>query len=58
MMIEGESIAWHLCDVFNLSIESTERIKFNEITQNAIKKSVKIRNYKYETVNSQKANKF
>ena len=53
---EGESIAWHLCDVFNLSIESTKRIKFNEITQNAIKKSVEnpeIINMKL--VNSQKA---
>ena len=33
---EGESIAWHLCEVFDLSIENTPRILFREITKQAI----------------------
>ena len=56
MMIEKENQLRGTCVVFNLSIESTKRIKFNEITQNAIKKSVEnpeIINMKL--VNSQKA---
>ena len=32
---EGEGIAWHICDVFDLPIETTKRILFHEITQNA-----------------------
>jgi DNA topoisomerase-1 len=43
---EGEAIAWHICDLFDLNIETTKRIVFNEITytaiQNAIKKPMKI----------------
>jgi len=38
---EGEGIAWHLCKLFNLSIENTKRIIFHEITDGAIKKAVK-----------------
>ena len=30
---EGEAIAWHICDMFNLSIKDTKRIIFNEITK-------------------------
>ena len=30
---EGEGIAWHLCDTFNLPVETTKRILFNEITK-------------------------
>lgn len=37
---EGEAIAWHLCEVFNLNISKTKRILFNEITENAIKKAI------------------
>jgi DNA topoisomerase I len=33
---EGEAIAWHLCQSFNLSVNQTKRIKFNEITKTAI----------------------
>ena len=33
---EGEAIAWHLCKSFNLSVNQTKRIKFNEITKSAI----------------------
>jgi DNA topoisomerase I len=37
---EGEAIAWHICDMFNLSIKDTKRIIFNEITKEALNKSV------------------
>ena len=37
---EGESIAWHICMVFNLPIESTKRIVFNEITKTAIEYAI------------------
>ena len=30
---EGEAIAWHICEVFNLPIGSTPRIIFREITK-------------------------
>ena len=33
---EGEAIAWHLCQLFNLPVETTKRIVFNEITEAAI----------------------
>lgn len=32
---EGESIAWHVCDLFQLPL-TTKRIKFHEITRSAI----------------------
>lgn len=38
---EGEGIAWHICSLFNLSIENTKRIIFHEITDMAIKNAVK-----------------
>ena len=38
---EGEAIAWHICKCFNLPIETTKRIIFHEITENAIKNAVK-----------------
>lgn len=37
---EGESIAWHICKVCKLNIETTPRIKFNEITKKALLKSL------------------
>jgi len=36
---EGEAIAWHICDHFNLPL-NTPRIIFHEITKNAIIKAV------------------
>ena len=38
---EGEAIAWHICQVFNLDINNTKRIKFNEITDSAINYAIK-----------------
>ena len=37
---EGESIAWHICDMFKLPIETTERIVFHEITKDALEKAM------------------
>ena len=33
---EGEGIAWHVCQVFGLPVETTKRIVFHEITKPAI----------------------
>ena len=33
---EGEAIAWHICDVFDLPVLTTKRILFHEITNKAI----------------------
>lgn len=37
---EGEAIAWHICDVFGLSPETTKRVLFHEITEPAVKKAI------------------
>jgi DNA topoisomerase-1 len=37
---EGEAIAWHICQIFNLSVEKTKRIIFHEITENAIQQAI------------------
>lgn len=37
---EGEAIAWHICDMFNLPIETTDRIVFHEITKDALERAV------------------
>ena len=37
---EGEAIAWHLCQVFNLSVATTKRIIFHEITEPALRAAV------------------
>ena len=37
---EGEAIAWHICKVFELPVETTKRIIFHEITEQAIKNAV------------------
>ena len=37
---EGEAIAWHLCQVFNLQVETTKRIIFHEITETALHKAL------------------
>ena len=38
---EGEGIAWHICKLFDLSTENTKRIIFHEVTETALKNSVK-----------------
>ena len=53
---EGEAISWHLANVLGIPIEETKRITFNELTKNAIKKSIKEpRNIDMDLVNSQQA---
>jgi DNA topoisomerase-1 len=37
---EGEAIAWHICVLFDLPIETTKRIIFHEVTKQAILKAV------------------
>ena len=38
---EGEAIAWHLCETFQLDISTTKRIKFHEITERAVQNAIK-----------------
>ena len=33
---EGESIAWHICQLFSLPVQTTKRIIFHEITEPSI----------------------
>jgi len=37
---EGEAIAWHLCQLFKLNVNTTKRIIFHEITETAITKAI------------------
>lgn len=37
---EGEAIAWHICKLFGLPVDTTKRIIFHEITKPAILKSL------------------
>lgn len=37
---EGEAIAWHICDIFQLDVSSTPRIAFHEITRDAVLRAV------------------
>ena len=37
---EGEAIGWHICRLFKLPIESTDRIIFHEVTEPAIKRAI------------------
>jgi DNA topoisomerase I len=37
---EGEAIAWHICKLFKLPIETTKRIIFHEITKTALRNAV------------------
>lgn len=39
--IEGEKIAYDICCVFSLPLDTTKRIVFNEITEKALKNSIK-----------------
>jgi len=38
---EGEAIAWHICDLFGLPVDSTKRILFHEITDSALQKAIR-----------------
>ena len=38
---EGEAIGWHICKLFNLDVNKTKRIVFNEITETALQKAIK-----------------
>ena len=38
---EGEAIAWHICQVFNLPVETTHRIIFHSITYESLLEAVK-----------------
>ena len=37
---EGEAIGWHICQLFNLPIETTKRIIFHEVTKPALEHAV------------------
>jgi DNA topoisomerase-1 len=37
---EGEAISWHLAEILGLSPEQKNRVEFNEITENAVRKQV------------------
>jgi len=37
---EGEAIAWHICQVFGLAVETTKRIVFHEVTKPALERAV------------------
>lgn len=37
---EGEAIAWHICMLFDLPVQTTKRIVFHEITPSAIKNAI------------------
>ena len=53
---EGESIAWHICDLFNLSTSTTKRIIFNEITEKSIQTAyANPKTLNMNVVNAQKA---
>ena len=53
---EGEAISWHLMHALKLDGKNTSRITFNEITKNAVKKSIKEgRNIDMHLVDAQQA---
>jgi DNA topoisomerase-1 len=53
---EGEAIAWHICDLFDLPVNTTKRIIFNEITEKALQSAiVHPKNIDMNLVNAQQA---
>ncbi|MDR1150144.1 MAG: type I DNA topoisomerase [Clostridiales bacterium] len=52
---EGEAIAWHLCEFLKLDANKYKRVTFNEVTDDAVKKSIqKAGNINFNLVNAQK----
>ena len=52
---EGESIAWHICQLFDLSVETTKRIIFHEISEKAIQTAIQSpKHIQMDIVNAQK----
>ena len=37
---EGEAIAWHICEVFGLPVSTTQRVRFHEITREAVQRAI------------------
>ena len=37
---EGEAIAWHICEICGLDVETTKRILFHEVTESALKQAI------------------
>jgi DNA topoisomerase-1 len=53
---EGESIGWHICELFNLCVTNTKRIIFHEITKPAIQLAISNpKQINMNTVNAQKS---
>ncbi|MDR1835758.1 MAG: type I DNA topoisomerase [Fusobacteriaceae bacterium] len=53
---EGEAIAWHISDLLKLPVNDKNRIEFNEITESAIRNSIKKpRKIDMDKVNAQQA---
>ena len=53
---EGEAIAWHICEVFDLPPETTSRIIFHEVTKVALLKAIESpRTIDMNTVRAQQA---
>ena len=58
---EGETIAWHLCQVLNLNLNLTKRIIIHEMTKNAIETAIlpiNIKNINMNIVRSQQTRQF
>lgn len=45
---EGESIGWHLCDVFHLNLKEIKRLRFNDLSFPTIKKSFENPSFLFE----------
>ncbi len=53
---EGEAIGWHICRLFRLPVNTTERIIFHEVTETAIKRAIQNpTTLNINTINSQQA---
>ena len=53
---EGEAIGWHICKLFRLPVNTTERIIFHEVTEPAIKRAIQNpTTLNMDTINSQQA---